>query len=426
MTALPTADEAELALLGACVIDQTILPAIGQMVSGADFLDSERGELYDALYVLADAGRPLHDPAVLLGELRRLRIADSVRTPAFIAKLLADGQVHTAHAKYYAGAIKRASMLRRIARIAEQVSARAAQPDADPQAIASWTEAQLTGIGQTADDAPRTVADVASALLTELRRPRTHGGILSGLVAHDTVAGGWQPGELIVLAARPGVGKTAFAMQTAEHNAHRGRPVLFISLEMADRELVQRWLAGLADVDSRRLRIGNDPEAVERIASAADGVAGLPLRVWAPPSANLARIRAMARREAAGPGLALLVVDYIGLIRPDDSRRQRWEQIGEVSRGLKALAKELRIPVLALAQLNREADGTEPRLSHLRDSGSVEQDADVVLFLHRDGDAQGEAKLIIAKHRHGQTGRITLDWHGTRTRFTDRSFPTDF
>jgi replicative DNA helicase len=426
MTALPRADEAELALLGACVIDQTVLASVCRVVSGADFLDGDRGDLFDAFWVLADAGRPLHDAHVLLSELRRLKIADSVRSAAFIAKLLVDGQVHTSHATFYAQTVKRASTLRRLTRIAEQLSARAGQPDADPAAIANWTEAQLTGIDQAQDDTPRPVADVASALLDDLRTPKPHGGTMTGLVAHDTVAGGWQPGELIVLAARPGIGKTSLAMQIAEHNAKRGRPVLFVSLEMADRELVRRWLAGLADVDSRRLRAGVDEDAVERIAVEADGVAGLPLRIFAPASATLARIRAVAKREAAGPGLALMIVDYIGLVQPQDPRRQRWEQVAEISRGLKQLAKELSIPVLALAQLNREAQGIEPRLSHLRDSGGIEQDADMVLFLHRDGDAQDQAQLLIAKHRHGQTGRVSLNWHGSRTRFSDNSFPTNF
>jgi replicative DNA helicase len=426
MTALPRADEAELALLGAAVIDQAVLPSVCQIVSGADFLDGDRGDLFDAFWVIADAGRPLHDAAVLLSELRRLRIAESVRAPAFIAKLLVDGQVHTSHATFYATAIKRASTLRRLATIAGQLSERVTRPDADPQAVASWVEAQLTGIGQAEEDAPRPVADVAKDLLAELRTPRPNGSVCSGLPAHDLVAGGWQPGELIVLAARPGIGKTSFAMQVAEHNARRGRRVLFMSLEMRDRELIQRWLAGLAGVDSRRLRIGNDPEAVDRIESEANDVAGLPLRTWAPASATLARIRAMAKREAAGPGLALLVIDYVGLVSQDDWRLKRHEHIAEVSRGLKTLARELKIPVLALVQLNREAQGIEPRLSHLRDSGSIEQDADVVLFVHRDGDAQDQAKLLIAKHRHGQTGRIALNWNGQQTRFSDNSFPTNF
>jgi replicative DNA helicase len=133
----------------------------------------------------------------------------------------------------------------------------------------------------------------------------------------------------------------------------------------------------------------------------------------------------MARRDAAGPGLALLVVDYVGLIRTTDPKRPRWEQIGEISRGLKCLAKELQAPVLALAQLNREADGNEPRLSHLRDSGSIEQDADAVLFLHRDDTQKDQAKLIIAKHRHSPTGKINLNWDASRTRYTDNSFPSD-
>lgn len=243
---------------------------------------------------------------------------------------------------------------------------------------------------------------------------------MSGFEALDSSAGGWMSGELVILAARPGVGKTTFAMQVAAHNAARERRVLFVSLEMRDRELVARMLSGDPGVDSRRLRAGRLGTAdIDKLRAAADDIRDLPVRVWAPPSATLARIRGVAKREVAFGGLSLLVVDYIGLIRPaaGDTKRPRFEQVGEVSAGLKSLAKELDVPVLALCQLNREADGTEPRLSNLRDSGSIEQDADVVLFLHRETTA---TKLIVAKHRHGETGSVALRFDGSTTRFSER------
>jgi replicative DNA helicase len=417
---LPSAPEAELALLGACVIDQTVLVTATEICSGADFHDPELGQLFDAFWCLNEAGIPLHDAAVLVSELRRLRIPEAVRSPVFLAKLFVDGEVHAHHAVFYARQVKRAATLRRLQSLGLQLATRIADPAADPGDIAAWIDAQLSGLGHHVEDPPRRVDELATDLLAELRQPSHEGAIFTGLRSHDIVAGGWMPGELIILAARPGVGKTSLAMQIAQHNAVKGRPVLFVSLEMTGRELAARLLCGLSGVDSRRLRAGRlDAANLSAIERASVEIGGVPLRVWAPPMATLARIRAMAKRDAAASGLALLVVDYLGLVRPADPKRPRHEQIGEVSAGLKALAKELSVPVLSLSQLNREADGNEPRLSHLRDSGSIEQDADVVLFIHREDEDKTAAKLIVAKHRHGDTGVVHLAWDAARTRYED-------
>ena len=237
------------------------------------------------------------------------------------------------------------------------------------------------------------------------------------------------PGELGILAARPAMGKTALAMQKALHNARQGRRVLFVSLEMRNRELARRLLCQEAELDSRLLRGRRvDAAARARLQAAHEELAGLPIRLWDPASATLAEIRGVARHMRATGGLYLLIVDYLGLIKPsaDSKRLQRHEQVQQTSAGLKELAKELCIPVLALCQLNREADGEEPRLSHLRESGAIEQDADMVLLLHhpeREQSKSGNQKkriayLIIGKHRHGETGRIKLQWHPSETRFS--------
>jgi replicative DNA helicase len=198
---------------------------------------------------------------------------------------------------------------------------------------------------------------------------------------------------------------------------------------MRDAELVRRILCSRADTDSRDLRSGTlDKRQRESLVGAMLSLDGLPLRVWSPASASLAEIRAVARHEKATAGLGLLVVDYVGVVRPDDRRLPRYEQVSQISSGLKALAKELETPIIALAQLNREADGNEPKLSHLRESGSIEQDADVVLLVHHPqttgvsrGDGIRTAHVIVAKHRHGETGRVSLFWDPRATRFSSSS-----
>lgn len=411
---LPATD-AEVALIAAVIVDASRLDTLD--IVGTDFGDADLGTLWNALRTIHDAGLPIGDPKILLPELKRLSVHESVRTPGFIGRLLVDGRAEAAHATFYAQQVARAAVLRRQALLAHEWLTRVADPAADPQEIERWLDAQLSTAGGRTTDPARDIGEVAADIIAEIKSGTCGKPTMTGFADLDASAGGWQAGELVIMAARPGVGKTSFALQVAAHNAERERRVLFVSLEMRDRELVTRTLCGDARVDSRRLRTGRQNAAdIERLHAAADDIRDLPVRIWAPPSATLARIRGVAKREAAVSGLSLLVVDYLGLIRPADSKRPRYEQIGEVSAGLKALAKELDVPVLALCQLNREADGTEPRLANLRDSGSIEQDADVVLFLHREETA---TKLIVAKHRHGETGSVQLRFDGATTRFSE-------
>jgi replicative DNA helicase len=414
----PPADpDSERALLAAVIVDATQLDHVGALVSLDDFHDAQHGDLFEAVAILREAGLPTNDVAVLSPELKRMGVPEAVRTPAFIGKLIGEGIGW--NAKYYAHIVKKCAILRRQRDIACELLARVAHPQADPVEINRWLESQVAGVGYQSDEPSKQIADLARELVTGLKATPAEGrGVMTGLRSHDEVAGAWMPGELVILAARPGVGKTSLALQVAIHIAMRGRSVTFLSLEMTGRELASRVLCDKANVDSRRLRSGRlEPSHINALEVASVELGGLPLRIWAPPMATISRIRAVAKRDAAAHGLGLLVVDYIGLVRPDDKTRPRHEQVAQVSAGLKSLAKELAAPVLALSQLNREADGAEPRLCHLRESGAIEQDSDVVLFLHPK-DAR-TAKLIIAKHRHGDTGAISLRWIPDRTRYED-------
>jgi len=409
--------EIETALLGALILDPSSVDAITDAVTAHDFADSDLGSLFDALVTLHGAGKPIGDAAFLVPELRHMGVPEAARTPAFIGQLLMRGTA--AHARYYAQELRRVSRLRSLGAIGAQLAAQATAAQADPDKLAAWLDASVAGIGFESSDHCRRLGEVAAEFVAELKAPQARGRtVMTGLPAVDSTVGGFAPGELIVLAARTSIGKTALAMQIAVDVAARGRSVLFASLEMRDRELVSRVLCGAAGVNAQRIRSGrHDDRDVGQIEWAASKVNTHPLFIYDPPRATTARIRGQAKRVQAAHGLDLLICDYIGLVQPADRKRERYQQVGEITADLKALAKELGMPVLALAQLNREADGAAPKLSHLRESGSIEQDADIVWLLHRADVRAEDSTLIVAKHRHGQTGKLALRWVPARLRF---------
>lgn len=271
---------------------------------------------------------------------------------------------------------------------------------------------------------------------------RVRGEVLAGTVETgftdlDRLTGGLHASELVILAARPSMGKTAFAMNITENIVKSGKPALFVSLEMAAIELIERMLCSVARVDSHRLRNGSlAVEDRKRLFKVMDELSTVPLFIDDSPTRNISEIAGTARRIMRREGqLGAIIIDYLQLIQPDDPRDPRQEQVAKMARRLKGLARELKVPVLCLAQLNRQAEETRdhrPRLSHLRESGGIEQDADVVMFVHRkdyyrnsdddDGDdSTGEALIIVAKQRNGPTDDVELTWLKEYTRFEDRA-----
>jgi replicative DNA helicase len=253
----------------------------------------------------------------------------------------------------------------------------------------------------------------------------------------DTLTGGLHNSELIILAARPSMGKTALAMNIAENVAIKLRlPVLFVSLEMSSVEMADRLLCSVARVNGHRLRNGTlSNEDFKRLVQTAAEVSHAPLFVDDSPSRMVSEIGAAARRvrRRCDGQLGLIVIDYLQLIEPDNPKDPRQEQVARITRRLKGLAREMKVPVLCLAQLNRQAEDSKdhrPRLSHLRESGAIEQDADVVMFVHREeyfhrGDEQhqyaGEAEMIVAKQRNGPVGDVKLVWRKEFTRFENNA-----
>jgi replicative DNA helicase len=395
-------------------------------VSAIDFCDSALGSVFAALCVLHDAHLPIGDLTWLPGELARMDVPTDVRSPAALFKC-SQAAVHAGHCLFYAEQIARASKRRGLKLLAVELDEDASDPTGDPEEILRRHESKIARLSHHQPLSARTVGELAADVLTELDQPRAKGGgVMSGLPKLDEAIGPIMPGELAIVAARTGCGKTSLATQWAEHVAERGKPALIVSLEMRGAELAKRMLCSRAGLDSRDLRGGTlGPEERGGLVDAMQALGGLPVRIWSPPSASVAEIRAVARHAKATTGMGMLVVDYIGLVRADDRRLPRYEQVSAISAALKTLAKELETPLIALCQLNREADSAEPKLSHLRESGSIEQDADMVLLIHHPPASNGHTSaeirgvsLIVAKHRHGETGRVSLLWHGRETRFS--------
>jgi replicative DNA helicase len=403
-------------LIAAVLIDPMQLDTLD--LTGLHFADHGLGKLYDSLMILREDKFPVHDIAALVPRLGKMGLPPEVSSPKAIAELFRSGPAASS-ASYYASQIREQYEQRRITLALQQAVRKLESPDATAHDVARWVESQLTGYSHQKTK-PRHAKEIYDAVIADMERPRDEsGGIMIGIPSHDEKLGGWKPGELIILAARPGVGKTSLGVQVAWHQSRKGRRAALVSLEMTGEEIVHRILAAEARVDSRVMRTRSlTRDQRLNILAAGDRFESAFLTVWDPPRATMSEIRGFARSQQATSQLDLLVVDYIGLIRPRDNRKQRYEQVQEITGELKALAKELECPVLALCQLNREADKDTPRLSHLRESGSIEQDADAVLFLHRERDSKA-THLIVAKNRHGGVGKITLDFHESTTTFTE-------
>lgn len=422
---------AELWLLGSLVVGgRNTFAAVAGHVSADDFLDTGYGQVFAALVAMNDAGIPTDDFVALQSQFIALGVPVSCRGDAFIFGLIRD-QPHPGHAVGYADEVRAAAQKRRFIKLAGEIVELGYDEQASPEQILQIVESALSRIAGRAPVEVVTVGKVAAELVSDLERPQEVqrlSGIMTGLREVDEAMGPWLGGDLIILGGRPGDGKSAMGACIADHNAARGRRTLFISLEMSGPELVGRLLSQMTGVDSRDLRERRVNESdLKKIKSAAVDLQETPL-VFRSGAATFSQIRGVARHMRATGGLDFLVVDYLQRIRPEpeDKRLQRHEQVQLLTNGLKDLAMELGIPILCLCQLNRESDkaGAEPRLSNLRESGAIEQDADSVLLIHHPETEAGPAKsghrlahLLIAKSRHGEKCRVKLLWYPSETRF---------
>lgn len=418
---------AERAVLAACLLDGDARAVVAARLRPADFADAAHAAVFDAMLALDAAGAV--DVVTLAAELARRDRLQAVGGHAFLSALT-DEIPTIAHAERHAALVADAARVRAIRHAAREIVARAEQPRAAAVDLATFAAERMHAATQdavAADGGPRKLETLLEAAFVriEARNGRPTTGLPTGLRGFDRLTGGFHPGQLVIVAARPGVGKSALVVNVARQAATHG-PVLVFSLEMTSDELNDRLLCAEGGVDQTHVRDGKlTAVEMKRLTDAAARMWSLPLWIDDKAGQALATLRAKALAKKRAGGLALVVVDYLQLVRHPGAEDRRLE-VEAVARGLKELAKELGTPVLACAQLNRGVEGrgadAKPRLSDLRESGELEQAADVVAFLCRDmtpGNASPDAELVIAKQRNGPCETVPLRFDRSSCRFTD-------
>lgn len=433
---------AERGVIGSIFVDHRCLDDVVLVIEPAHFHDEAYRTIYETCVALHNAGkRP--DPTLVVSKLGpRLEQIGGMSTLLDIV----EGMPTAANAVWYAETVREKYIQRYIAAAAAETLRDATDPQCDVKELAERFETRAFAIGdRRVVSGGKSVYDVMQLVADELdaRSKGKAPGMKTGWYDVDAVLSNLRPGTLTLIAARPSMGKSALAANIAVNVAERNEPVCFFSLEMSELEIGERMLSARARVPLHTMQQAR-PSSDEnrRLVHAQSELSTMPLYLDDASSLSMSEIAAVCRRHKRRHGLALVIVDYLQIIRPENQRDRREEQIGEIARRLKSMARELQVPVVALSQLNRateQAAGNRPKLSNLRESGSLEQDADNVLFVHReeyympDGPAKdavkNEAELIIAKQRNGKRGvTVKLTWLGHIQQFenaapSDRSSP---
>jgi replicative DNA helicase len=437
----PRSLEAERAVVGSLLLLPEACDEVALLVRPEDFYDEANRSIFTHMLALHESGKQI-DPTLLSQLLKDAGQYEGVGGAAFLLEL--SQEVATAaHAEYYARIVRDKAVLRSLIHASTDIIHEAYETGVDAREMLSKAEERVFRILDTKGDTQaKNIRDIIlgcfARLDTRMQHKHGFGGIETGFFEYDDKTGGLQNGELTILAARPSMGKTALALNVVEHvAADLQKPTLVISLEMAALELGDRLLCARAHVNGLKMRNGAISEDDHyRLQKAAGELHSSPLFIDDSPTRNMTEIAAIARRLKRQETLDLVVIDYLQLIEPDNPRDPRQEQVAKISRRLKGLARELSVPVLCLAQVNRQVEASrdnKPQLSHLRESGAIEQDADVVAFIHREEYYQtneedreqfrGQADLMIRKQRNGPTGDIKLTWLHEFGRFENYQQP---
>ncbi len=443
---LPVSMEAERSILGAILLDNSLYDQAAEHLTPDDFsLDAHR-RIYSRMRDLQESGRPV-DMITLVEELDRRKEVEAIGGVAYLSSLI-DGVPERPSIEHYVRIVRDKALLRGLINAAQNAIAEAIEHSDEAEEVLGRAEEAIFRlsegrIGQTFMNIP----DIIRSSFGSLEELYKRGQEITGLATHytllDKLTSGLQPSDLIIIAARPSMGKTAFAMNIAENAAVLdGKVVGVFSLEMSREALLMRMLASHAQVDSKDLRQGFlTKEDMRKLTRATEDLSRSKLYIDDSPSISVSEMRAKARRLKQTEGLDLLIVDYLQLMSavPVGGKRfeNRTQEVSAISRGLKALAKELKVPVVALSQLSRapESRGGDhrPQLSDLRESGSIEQDADVVAFIFREEvykkdepDLDGRAELIVAKQRNGPTDTLRMVFIKSYTRFENLAAESEF
>ena len=427
--------EAEQSVLGAVLLSDTALPAliIDERLHPEDFYRESHAVVFAAMLDLHNGGEPV-DALTLVEHLKQAGKLEAAGDRGAI-DLLASSVPAVGHVRQYARIVKENAMLRRLLRASYDIQARVHAHEAPPRELVDIAERSILEVAHEDSRKDfRSINDVLDIEITKLEELSRAGkeitGTPSGFADLDAITGGFQPGNLIILAARPSMGKSALMANFAENAALEAQnAVALFSLEMSESELAQRFIASQASIKGDDLRKGRVPATRwGKIMEASNRLAKSPLFIDDSSDLSVLDVRAKARRllQQHPDGLGLILIDYLQLMRGDGRTDNRVEQIGQISRGLKTLARELECPVIALSQLNRGVEqrtDKRPVLSDLRESGSIEQDADLVMFIYRDeyydkeSEREGIADLIISKHRNGGLGTVELTFQKEYPRF---------
>jgi replicative DNA helicase len=431
----PQSLEAEQSVLGAILIDRDAVVEVAEFLRPADFYRQANGLIFEAVLELFERREPI-DIVTVSEALERSDQLETIGGRAYLSSL-SNNTPTAVHAVQYARIVERKAVLRNLIGAAGRIAGIGYEDPAEVQEAIDRAEAELFAVSQKRIDSGfqklNTLLHQAYDRLDYLHAHRGEiSGVRTGFADLDQLTTGLQRSDLVILAARPSVGKTSLALNIAEHAAVREKKnVGVFSLEMSKEQLVLRLLSSVSNIDSQRLRTGFLEELdFARIAPAMNALSEAPLYIDDTPSISTMELRTKARRLQAEAGLDLVIVDYLQLMQAATTSRDanRVQEVSEISRGLKALARELNVPVVALSQLSRQPEmrnENEPRLSDLRESGAIEQDADLVMFLYREkekppDDAVSDGEVIhlkLAKHRNGPTGSIELWFKKSQTRF---------
>jgi replicative DNA helicase len=446
----PQSLEAEMSILGGILIDNDAINRVLEMLTPEDFYRESHRKIFQAMMKLSDTREPC-DLITMTDMLKKAGELEEVGGAAYLATLV-DYVPTAANISYYCKMVKEKSTNRKLISVATEIVSRGYDEQADVEELLDKAQKEIYEISENKSRPQyvpvQAVLKEAFNILKNLHDQKEHvTGVPTGYVDLDHKTAGFQPGNLVIIAARPSMGKTTLALNIAQYASAESKkkvPSVIFSLEMGKEELVMRFLASIARVDFGRMRTGHFHDSDwPRLTRAAGILHDAKIFIDDSPSISVLELRSKARRLKSEHDIGLVIVDYLQLMRGGANPESRQQEISEISRALKALAKELNVPVVALSQLNRELEkraDKRPMMSDLRESGAIEQDADVIMFVYREAvycedcrkpdvtcskGHERDAEIIIGKQRNGALGTIQLTFIGEHTRFENRSDRSD-
>jgi len=427
--------EAEQSILGGILIENEAINRVTEILDADDFYRDGHRKIFNALINLSERDEPA-DLITLTNELQKLDQLDSIGGASYLASLI-DSVPTAANIQYYARIVKEKAILRKLIQTSTEIITQSYEDRGDVEGFLDEAERSIFEISEKRVRPSfypiREIVKESFATIEKLfKKKEAVTGVPSGFQELDRMTAGFQPSDLIIIAGRPSMGKTAFCLDVAEYAAIDNKiPVAIFSLEMSKEQLVIRMLCSQAHVEGTRLRTGYLNESDwPKLTIAAGSLSESPIYIDDTAALSVLELRAKARRLKSDHGLGMVIVDYLQLMKGRARVESRQQEISEISRSLKALAKELNIPVIAVSQLSRKTEertGNRPQLSDLRESGAIEQDADLILFIYRDevynrsedNPNRGKAEVIIGKQRNGPIGKIDLAFLDKFTTFKD-------